>query len=89
MRLAARNESKAAEANSEAKGAGRKEWEANLEAKSAGGKEWEAEVFFSIAVIQPWIRLEQYRYHLSFKLINMKQKSTHVLHSLHHISRTN
>ena len=63
-----RNESKAAEANSEAKGAGRKEWEANLEAKSAGGKEWEAEVFFSIVVIQPWIRLEQYRYHLSFKL---------------------
>ena len=60
MRLAARNESKAAEANSEAKGAGGKEWEANSEAKSvggkepaanseaksAGGKEWEAEFLF-------------------------------------------
>ena len=46
IRLAARNESKAAEANSEAKGAGGKEWEANSEAKSAGGKEWEAEFLF-------------------------------------------
>ena len=46
MRLVAQNESKAAEANSEANGAGGKEWEANLEAKSAGGKEWEAEFLF-------------------------------------------
>ena len=46
MRLAAQNESKTAEANSEAKGAGGKEWEANLEAKRAGGKEWEAEFLF-------------------------------------------
>ena len=38
MRLAAQNESKAAEANSGAKGAGGKEWEANSEAKSVGGK---------------------------------------------------
>ena len=46
MRLAARIESKAAEANSEAKSAGGKEWEANSEAKSAGGKEWEPEFLF-------------------------------------------
>ena len=46
MRLAAQIESKAAEANSEAKSAGRKEWEANSEAKSAGGKEWEPEFLF-------------------------------------------
>ena len=46
MRLAAQNEVKAAEANSEAKGASRKERAANLEAKSAGGKEWEAEFLF-------------------------------------------
>ena len=46
MRLAARSESKAAEANSEAKSAGGKEWEANSEAKSAGGKEWEPEFLF-------------------------------------------
>ena len=46
MRLAARSESKAAEANSEAKSAGGKEWEANSEAKSAGGKEWDAEFLF-------------------------------------------
>ena len=46
MRLAARIESKAAEANSEAKIAGGKEWEANSEAKSAGGKEWEPEFLF-------------------------------------------
>ena len=43
MILAARNEIKAAEANSEAKGAGGEERAANLEAKNAGGKEWEAE----------------------------------------------
>ena len=46
MRLAARIESKAAEANSEAKSAGGKEWEANSEAKSAGGKEREPEFLF-------------------------------------------
>ena len=46
MRLAARSESKAAEANLEAKSAGGKEWEANSEAKSAGGKEWEPEFLF-------------------------------------------
>ena len=46
MRLAARIESEAAEANSEAKSAGGKEWEANSEAKSAGGKEWEPEFLF-------------------------------------------
>ena len=46
MRLAARSESKAAEANSEAKSAGGKEWEANSEAKGAGGKEREAEFLF-------------------------------------------
>ena len=46
MRLAARIESKAAEANSEAKSAGGKEWEANSEAKSAGRKEWEPEFLF-------------------------------------------
>ena len=46
MRLAARIESKAAEANSEAKSASGKEWEANSEAKSAGGKEWEPEFLF-------------------------------------------
>ena len=36
MRLAAQIESKAAEANSEAKSASGKEWEGELEAKSAG-----------------------------------------------------
>ena len=46
MRLAARIESKAAEANSEAKSAGEKEWEANSEATSVGGKEWEPEFLF-------------------------------------------
>ena len=46
MRLAARIESEAAEANSEAKSASGKEWEANSEAKSAGGKEWEPEFLF-------------------------------------------
>ena len=46
MRLAARIESKAAEANSEAKIAGGKEWEANSEAMSAGGKEREPEFLF-------------------------------------------
>ena len=46
MRLAARNESKAAEAKSEAKSAGGMEWEGESEAKSAGGKEWEAEFLF-------------------------------------------
>ena len=46
MRLAARIESKAAEANSEAKRAGGKEREANSEAKSAGGKEREPEFLF-------------------------------------------
>ena len=46
MRLAARIEIKAAEANSEAKSAGGKEWEANSEAKSVGGKEWEPEFLF-------------------------------------------
>ena len=42
MKLAARNEGKAADAKSEAKSAVGKEWEA----KSAGGKEWEAEFLF-------------------------------------------
>ena len=46
MRLAARSESKAAEAYSEAKSAGKKGWEANLEAKSAGREEWELEFLF-------------------------------------------
>ena len=46
MRLAARIESKAAEANSEAKSASGKEWGANSEAKSVGGKEWEPEFLF-------------------------------------------
>ena len=46
MRLAAQSESKAAEANSEAKSAGGKEREANSEAKSAGGKEREPEFLF-------------------------------------------
>ena len=46
MRPAARIESEAAEANSEAKSASGKEWEANSEAKSAGGKEWEPEFLF-------------------------------------------
>ena len=46
MRLAARIESKAAEANSEAKSASGKEWEANSEATSAGGKEREPEFLF-------------------------------------------
>ena len=46
IRLAARIESEAAEANSEAKSASGKEWEANSEAKSAGGKEWEPEFLF-------------------------------------------
>ena len=46
MRLAARSESKAAEANSEAKSAGGKEREANSEAKGAGGEEWEPEFLF-------------------------------------------
>ena len=46
MRLAARIESKAAEANSEATSAGGKEWEANSEATSAGGKEREPEFLF-------------------------------------------
>ncbi len=46
MKLEARIESKAEEANLEAKGAGGKEWEANSEAKSAGGKEREPEFLF-------------------------------------------
>ena len=60
MRLSARSESKAAEAYSEAKSAGKKGWEASSEAKSAGrkdleanseawsagGKEWEPEFLF-------------------------------------------
>ena len=62
MRLAARSESKAAEANSEAKSAGGKEWEANSEAKSAGGKEWEPEFLFL------------YRCHTSLQLAMVKDK---------------
>ena len=50
MRLAARSESKAAEAKSEAKCGGGKEWEGESEAKSAGRKEWEAEFLFSLSL---------------------------------------
>ena len=46
MRLATQNEIKAAEANTEVKGAVGKERAANSEAKSAGEKEWEAEFLF-------------------------------------------
>ena len=71
MRLAARIESKAAEANSEAKIAGGKEWEANSEAKSAGGKEWEPEFWFF------------YRCHTSHSwgpTVNAKKMLTNIIH---------